>query len=264
MKNDKNSTKGICICLGIIAFLLLCGVILFAAYIYKFEPLSLFAALFQTNANVIWSAINVVATAGVGIATVIVSIKLAKLQEGQAHIEKQQHLLQTEPHILIDSLEVCAAECELTADKKILKTIKGIDYPYYINTLEDNHLTNFSIITVTIINTSEAFARLRFDEAIIKQNDESIIAKYNISTFGAHKNHTMLKRGGSGKIGLLIGNDILSKLSGTQFTLSTYLDNNFNECFRDEQSYHISDVCEERVTFMPLSISKNTFKKIER
>lgn len=264
MKNDKNKYLWICIWLAIIAVLLLCGVILFAAYVYKFDPLSLFSALFQTDANVIWSAINVVATAGVGVATIVVSVKLAKLQEGQAHIEKQQHLLQTEPHILIDSLDVRTAECELTADRKMIKTIKDVDYPYYVNTLEDGNLSNFSIITVTIVNTSEAFARLRFDEAIIKQNDETIIAKYNISTFGAHKNHTMLKQGGSGKIGLLIGNDLLNKLRGTQFTFSTYLDNNFNECFRDEQSYHISDVCEERVTFMPLDISKNTFKKIER
>lgn len=263
MKNNKNPNKGICICLGAIAFLLLCGVILFAAYIYKFDPLSLFAALFQTDANVVWSAINAVATAGVGIATVVVSTKLAKLQEGQAHIEKQQHLLQTEPHILIDSLDVCISEFELTVDQKKLKTIKGIDYPYYTNTLEDGLLTNFSIITVTIINTSEAFARLRFNEAIIKQNDENIIAKYNISTLGVHKSHIMIKRGGSGKIGLLIGNDLLNKLNGTQFTFSTYLDNNFNECFLDEQSYHISYVCEESVTFMPLSIKRNTFKKVE-
>ena len=260
----KNNHRGICIWLGIIAFLLFCGIILFAAYVYKFDPLSSFSTLFQTDANVIWSAINVVATAGVGIATVVVSVKLAKLQEGQAHIEKQQHLLQTEPHILVDSLEICPAECILTEDKKILKTIKGIDYPYYTNILENNNLSNFSIIIVTIVNTSEAFARLRFNEAIIKQNDEQVVAKYNGSTFGAHKNHTMLKQGGSGKIGFLINNKLLSRLRGTYFTISNYLDNNFNECFLFEQSYHISDVCEERVTFMPLTISKNTFQKIER
>lgn len=264
MKNDKNKYLWICIWLAIIAILLLCGVILFAAYVYKFDPLSLFSTLFQTDANVIWSAINVVATAVVGAATVVVSVKLAKLQEGQAHIEKQQYRLQTEPHILIDSLEIHPAECELTADRKTIKTIKDVDYPYYVNTLEDSNLSNSSIITVTIVNTSEAFTRMRFNEAIIKHNDETIIAKYNISTFGAHKNHTMLKQGCSGKIGLLIGNDILNKLRGTQFTISTYLDNNFNECFKDTQSYRIFDVCEERVTFMPLSIRKNTFTKIER
>ena len=260
----KNQNRWICVWLAVIAVFILCGVILFAAYVYKFDPLTPFTQLFQTDADVIWSAINVVATAGVGIATVIVSMRLAKLQEGQAHIEKQQHLLQTEPHILVDSLEIHSAECILTADKKTIKTVNGIDYPYYTNILEKSDLSNFSIITVTIVNTSEAFARLRFNEAIIKQNDEQVVAKYNGSTFGAHKNHTMLKQGSSGKIGLLISNELLSKLRGTHFTISNYLDNNFNECFLDEQSYHISDVCEERVTFMPITISKNTFKKIER
>lgn len=264
MKNIKNNNLGICILLAIIALILLCGVILFAAYVYRFDPLSLFSALFQTDANVIWSAINVVATMGVGIATVVVSIKLAKLQKGQAHIENQQHLLKTEPHILIDSIEINPAECELTADKKMVKTITGVNYPYYTNTLEDISLSNFSIITLSIINTSEAFARLRFHEAIIKHNDEDIVAQYNISTFGAHKNHIMLKKGDSGKIGLLISNELLGKLRGTQLTVSTYLDNNFNECFWDEQSYHIAHVCEEYVTFMPTAVGKNSFKKIER
>lgn len=260
----KNQNKWICIWLAVIAALILCGVILFAAYVYKFDPLTPFTELFQTDANVIWSAINVVATAGVGIATVFVSIKLAKMQEGQARIEEQQHLLQTEPHIFIDSLDVCSTVCELTADKKMIKTIKGVDYPYYVNNLESDHLTNFSVITVTFINTSEAFARLRFDKAIIKHNDDSIVASYNISTFGAHRNHMMLKKEGSGKIGLLIGNELLAKLRGTKLTISVFLDNNFNDCYWNEQSYHISDVCEGNVTFIPHDTSKNVFKKIER
>lgn len=259
----KNQNRWICIWLAVIAILILCGVFLFASYVYKFDPLTPFMELFQTDANVTWSAISVFATAGVGIAAVIVSNKLAKIQQGQARIEKQQHLLQTEPHILIDSLDVCGTACELTADKKMIKTIKGVDYPYYVNNLGSDKLTNFSIIAVTFVNTSEAFARLRFDKAIIKQNDDSVVASYNISTFGTHRNHVMLKKEGSGKIGLLIGNDLLAKLGGTKLTISVFLDNNFNECYWDEQSYYISDVCEGNVTFMPYSISKNVFKKIE-
>ena len=260
----KNQNRGICIWLGIIAFLLLCGVVLFAAYIYKFDPLSLVSVLFQTDANVIWNAINVVATIGVGIATVVVSSKLAKLQEGQAHIEKKQHLLLTEPHILVDSVEVSIAECELTTDRTMIKTIIGVNYPYYVNILESNEFTNFSVITVTFVNTSEAFTRLRFKEAIIKHNDDDIIAKYNGSTFGAHRNHIMLSKEESGKFGLLIGDGLLPKLRGTILTIATFLDNNFNECYVDEQSYFISDVCEEIITFMPYDIGKNVFMKLER
>ena len=151
----KSQNRWICFWLGVIAFLILSGVILFAAYIYKFDPLSPFFELFQADANVFWSAINAIATTGIGIATVFVSIKLAKIQEGQARIEEQQHLLQTEPHILIDSLEVRTAECELTADKKMIKTIKGIDYPYYVNTFDSGRFSNFSVITVTFVNMRE-------------------------------------------------------------------------------------------------------------
>lgn len=83
----KNQNRWVCIWLAVIAVLILCGVILFASYVYKFDPLTTFTELFQTDANVIWSAINVIATAGVGIATVFVSIKLTKIQEVQARIE---------------------------------------------------------------------------------------------------------------------------------------------------------------------------------
>ena len=262
MKSNKNNHLGICICLACIAVLLLCGVILFAAHIYKFDPLSVFCVLFQTDANVIWSAINVIVTAWVGIATIVISSKLAKLQVGQSKMDAEQHRLQTEPHILIDSIEISPAICNYTSDRKRIKTIEGVEYPYYVNTLEDHDFSGSSIMTITVVNTSEAFACLSFDKACIKHNNEEPIAQYNISTFGAHKNHIMLRRDGFGKIGLLINNDLLRTLRGTKLTFSTYLRNNFNERFWDEQHYHISDVCEEMVTFMPYDISKNTFMKI--
>lgn len=263
MKNKMSSNKGICIWLGIIAFLLFCGVLLFAAYVYKFDPLSPFFELFKADAEVFWSALNVLVTMGVGIAMVIVSLKLSKLQATQAYVETQQHLLQTEPHILVDSIDINVANWEMTSDQTKLKTLRNIDYPYYTNAFENDNLTDFSIITITIINTSEAFARLRFNEAIFNNTDENIIAKYNSTTVGVHKHHIMLKRGDSCQIGLLIDNKLLNKLSGVKFTLSTYLDNNFNECFIDEQSYYIFDVCEDKTSFMPSDISKNKFKKIE-
>ena len=118
MVNQKNKSKWICFWLAMIAVLILCGVILFAAFIYKFDPRSPISELFQTDASVIWDAINVFATTGVGIATVAVSVKLQK-------IEKEQHLLQTEPHILIDFLDIRPAEWERTVDKAVNKTIKG-------------------------------------------------------------------------------------------------------------------------------------------
>lgn len=264
MKDKKTKYFWICCWLAIISILLLCGLILFASYVYKFDPLSTFTSLFQTDANVIWDAINVLATIGVGIATIVVSVRLASIQKIQSEIEKEQHQLYTEPHILIDSIEVIQAECELTKDGTQIKTLKNFDFPYYVNTLDDNHISNFSIISVTIVNTSEAFARLRFDEATIKHDENDIIAKYNISTFGAHKNHLMLSKDSSNSFGLLISNDLIPRLRGAKITVASFLDNNFNQCFWDEQSYHIMNVCEEKVTFMPHDTKQNVFKRIER
>ena len=44
----KNQNKWICIWLAVIAFLLLAGVILFAAYVYKFDPLTPFVEIFSS------------------------------------------------------------------------------------------------------------------------------------------------------------------------------------------------------------------------
>ena len=263
MKNRKNSYKAICVWLGIIAALLLCGVILFAAYVYKFDPLSPISELFQADANVIWSAIDVIATAAVGVVTVVISHRLANLQEKQALMEKEQHRLNTEPHILVDAIEIKSVDYELTADGSRIKTIKGIDYPYYSNILENDDLADTVMITITIVNTSEAFARVRFNEAKFKEYNGKAIAEYNISTVGIHENHIMIAKGASGRLGLLISKELIEKIENTEFFISTYLDNNFNDCFKDIQKYHIVGICEEKVSFMVCDMKENSFEKIE-
>lgn len=193
----KNQNRGICIWLGIIAFLLFCVLILFATYIYKFNLISIFIKLFKNYTSFILSFFDTVITALVGIATIFVSIKLAEIQKGQAEIEKRQCQLYTEPHILIDDLTILPAQWETSA--QTIKSISCIDYPYYTNTLSNIYLENISIISVSIVNTSEAFARFRFKEAIIKHSDNKVVAKYNRSTIGEHKNHIMLAKGDTKK-----------------------------------------------------------------
>ena len=61
----KNQNKWICIWLAVIAFLLLAGVVLFAAYVYKFDPLTPFIEIFSFKGDVFWSAANAIAIGSV-------------------------------------------------------------------------------------------------------------------------------------------------------------------------------------------------------
>ena len=261
MKNKNNFS--ICLWLAIIAFLILCGVILFAAYIYKFDPLSMFSDIFSFEANVFWTALNTIGTVAIGVVTILINQGLSKVQEQQSKLQIQQHTLYTEPHILIDSFDVMSTDVVLTSNKKEIKTIKDFDYPYYTNNTEELNFLSFSILAVKFVNTSEAFARLRFDSATIYTPDETI-AEFNMSSFGSHKNHIMLRKGETGVIGLLINNSLIEKINGSSITVRTFLDNNFKDSFRDEQTYHLSRVCEGSVTFLVVDISKNVFERIER
>ncbi len=260
----KSKNRWICIWLAVIAGILFCGLVLFAAYVYKFNLLSPISEIFHADASVVWTALNAIATVVIGIAAFVINKKLESLQEKQVVIVTEQHRLLTEPHILVDNIEKCKAEMELSADGRYLKALKDIDYPYYSNIYEEDALTNVVLITVSIINTSEAFARVRFNEASFKDCQGNFIANYNGTTFGVHKNHLMIKKGETGKIGLLLRNDLLSELQGTKFTISTFLDNNFNECFNDIQHYELSFLCDEKVSFRPCTIEDNSFRKIEK
>lgn len=259
----KNQNKWICFWLGIIAFMLLIGVILFAAYVYKFDPLTPFTEIFSLKGDVFWSAANAIATAAIGIATIFINKGLSKVQEKQAKIELQQKTLYTEPHVLIDSFKVISTGIQLTNNGKEIKAIKDFDYPYFINRAGEFNYNDFSVLSVTFINTSEAFARLRFDSATITRGEE-IIGEFNFSSFGTPKFHIMLRKGESGTIGLLVNNTLLPEINGTFITVRTILDNNFRESYRDEQSYLLSRICEGDVTFIPNDISKNKYELIER
>lgn len=263
MKKDKNKYLWICIWLAIIAILLLCGVILFAAYIYRFDPLTPFVEIFSFKGDVFWSATNALATIGIGVATIFINKRLSSVQEKQAKIELQQKTLYTEPHVLIDSFKVISTGLQLTVNGKEIKAIKNFDYPYFINRAEEFNYNDFSVLSITFVNTSEAFARLRFDSATIIRGEETI-GEFNFSSFGTPKFHIMLRKGESGTIGLLVNNSLLPKINGTFITVRTILDNNFRESFRDQQSYLLSRICEGDVTFIPNDISKNVYELIER
>ena len=261
MKNDKNSNFSICVWLGIISFILLCGVIIFAAYLYKFNPLSMFSHIFCLDKSVGWNALEAMGTIAIGIVTIWLSTKVSKVQKNQAKIQNMQNKLYIEPHILIDSFEILSAEYELNDEKTEIKTLKGIDYPFFTNCKEKLDLKDIYILSVTFVNTSEAFARLRFNEATIINGNETI-GDFNISTFGTHKNHIMLKKGECKKIGLVINSDTRKRLKGSELTVSCFLDNNYNSTFKDEQSYFLTHESDGTISFMPMNLSNNTYKEV--
>lgn len=260
MKDKENFW--ICFWLAVISVTILIGVIVFTAYLYKFEPLSLFSTLFAVDSNVVWVAINSIATIVIGGTTICINSKLSKVQQ-QIAIENKQHLLYTEPHILIDSFEVIPASYQLTSGKEQIKTIMNFYEPYYTNKEEELDFNNFSLLIISFVNTSEAFLRLRFNEATILKSGKRI-AYFNGSSFGIHKDYIMLRRGEAGKIGLVINSALLYQLNHSQITVSTFLDNNFRETYKDSQSYTILDVCEGSVFSMPNDTTKNSFDKVER
>lgn len=259
-KNKDICTKHRCVCIAVC--LNIVSVILVVTCIYKYDLWSFIKVIFQEKFEGVWNVLDVVASTVVGILTVTISSKLSKVQARQSNMEIKQNQLTTEPHILVDNIEVMSAEGELSADKTKFKTINGVDFPYYINIQDNVDLLDSVLIVVSFVNTSEAFARVRFNKLVFKDPEENIIGEYSISTVGVNKNHVMLPKGKSGKIGFVINRNLLSKLEGTRFSISTFLDNNFNECFKDIQNYYISAICEEKVSFMVCDVKENLFEKI--
>lgn len=257
MNDVKKSKFSIVTWLGII----LCGIILFTAYIYKFN-LSSFIYFFHLNESIGWTALETIGTITIGIFTIWISIKVSKIQEDQVKIESLQSRLYTEPHVLIDSFEIISTEYELSNDGKEVKSLKGIDYPFFLNYKENSDSDNIYVLAVTFVNTSEAFARLRFNEAKIFNSNE-IISEFNLSTFGAHKNHIMLNKGGYVKVGLVINSNTRKKLANSEITISCLLDNNYRSTFKDEQSYYLIHESDGIISFMPKDLLKNTYIKIQ-
>lgn len=253
--------------------MLFLGIVLFAAYIYKFDPLTTFTQLFSTDAGVIWSALGVIVTGIIGAITFRINVSLREVQERQADIQDKQadiayrqDQLYSEPHIMLESIKVIDADVEFTEDKRQIKGVKGFDSPYFVNRNENLNFDDLSIVVISFQNTSEAFARLRFKEATITKGAKNAqsIAVFNGSTFGFSTTQVMLNKGESASIGLVIGTSKVSDLHQTEITISTYLDNNFKETYLDTQIYHISGVCEGNVRFMPWNMRKNEFRKIEK
>lgn len=86
---------------------------------------------------------------------------------------KQQHTLYTEPNILIYSFDITTTDFYSQLTKKI-KAIENFDYSYYIDIVGNFDCNNFSISTVTFINTSTAFAQLRLNKVIIARGNYTI------------------------------------------------------------------------------------------
>lgn len=118
-----------------------------------------------------------------------------------------------------------------------------------------------ALISITFINTSEAFARLRFNEATITQGEETI-AKFDLSTFGTHKHHLMLRKNDIGRIGFVINNKSISKIHHVKLTISCLLDNNYNTTYKDEQSYILLNQVDGLFSFMPMDLKQNTYIKL--
>lgn len=243
------------------AVIIVCIIILFTTCIYKFK-LSSFIYFFHLNESIVWTALEAIGTITIGIFTIWISIRVSKIQEVQVKIETLQSRLYTEPHILIDSFEIISTEYELNNDRTEVKSLKGIDYPFFSDCKENYDSDNIYILTVTFVNTSEAFARLRFNEAKIFNSNE-IISEFNLSTFGTHKIHIMLNKGEYAKVGLVINNNIRKKLKDSEITISCLLDNNYSSTFKDEQSYYLMHESDGIISFMPKDLLNNTYIKIQ-
>lgn len=245
--------------LGLYLLFFFCGVIIFAAYLYKFNPLSMFSDIFHLDKGIAWNALEALGTICIGVVTIWLSIKVSKFQENQANIQNKQNMLYIEPHILVDSFVLFSAEYELNNNKTAIKSLKGIDYPFFINCEEK--LNDMYILSVAFVNTSGAFSRLRFNEATIV-NDNKTIGSFNVSTFGTHKNHIMLKKGECKTIGLIINSETKEKLIDSKITISCFLDNNYNSTFKDVQSYIITSESDGMISFMPTKLCDNTYEKV--
>lgn len=267
----KKFFNNVCFWLFFIAIFLLTGVVLFAIYLYKIDLIHLidFRSLLYNEQNVfspelLWSSVEAVATLIGTLAAILIGIFTIKMSKRLQEIEEQQNQLYTEPHALVDNISIQSATFEISEQNKI-KGLQNCNYPFYNNKNDKLDFAPSSLIVLEFINTSEAFARLRFDNAIFR-NGDTIVASFDMSTFGTHPNHIMLPKENireNAKIGLFINNQILSQLRGTTLTISCFLDNNFKHCFRETQSYLISDITDEIVSFYPQDFRNNTYEKIK-
>lgn len=253
MKTSKHKLiNNVCFWLFIISLLVLCAIILFAAYLYKIDIISSLGIkyLFQNkdgvfDMSVFWTAVGAVGAILIGILTVHNSISLYKLQ-------KEQHDLSTIPRIMLKDISVKGnISISTNAAQTVYKTIEGIDYPYYSDIVTPiNSLGNLSMIVVEVINTSEAFAKVSLSNITICKEGEKI-CEFNGSTFGFPNNTLFVDKQKSGKIGLVVDKDVLSKISHSKIEISLFLRNNFEKTYLDTHSYRLISICDDAVTVLP-------------
>ena len=249
--------------LSIIAIGIIIGVISFLIYLYKIELIK-FADLrvFITNNDgyydmqIFWSAISAMIALGVGIVTLSLNKKLKDIQATQIAIQKEQADLHTIPHIMIDSVTYEKTKLEPNRDRTKYKTLENVDYPFFNNTVDEIDFDNMVLLKMSLVNTSEAFARIRLSKMKIEK-DSTIIATFNGSTFGEHNHHAFLKKDSQTTIGFVVNQSLLSNLDHATVTASFLLDNNFDKTYKQTQTITFISVSDDYITFMQTTSEQN-------
>lgn len=263
--------QNVCFWLCVIAILLFVGVVLFGVFLHQKSFITLidFKSLFCNSEGafdsaIFWSAISAIAAIIAAIIAYIIGKKTIEISNKVANIEHEQSRLYTEPHTIVNAISVQSVVWSTSADGKKIKTIKDCNFPYYTELTSTSDLNDLVMLKIDFINTSEAFARLRFNEAEFKEQ-EKIIAKFNMSTMGTHANHIIVPINSSqsvSSIGLILHKESIKSLRGTALKLSCYLDNNFNSCYLETQNYLVADITDDFVSYYPINYNENRYEKI--
>lgn len=265
MKTSKhNLINNVCFWLFIISLLLLSAIILFAVYLYKIDIISSLGIknLFENkdgtfDMGIFWTAIGAVGAILIGVFTVKNSISLYKLQ-------KEQHDLTTIPRIMLKDISIKEdISISTNAAHTVYKTIEGIDYPYYSDTITPiNSFGNLAMIVAEIINTSEAFSKVYLSNVTICKDGEKI-CEFNGSTFGFPNNTLFVDKHESGKIGLVVDKSVLSKISHSEMKIALFLRNNFDKTYIDTHTYCLLSICDDAVTVYPKKDPNNGLAEVK-
>lgn len=268
-KKCKNIFNNICFWLFIISTILLFLAILFCIYLFKINAIHLIDfrnLIFDDNnkfsPNLFWTSLSALGTLLGTIAAIIIGIYTLKLNNKLHEIENTQLRLYTEPHVMLNSISISRVDFETSIDNSKIKGIAKFPYPYYSELKSPPNLASSVLIVLDVVNTSFAFARLRFDSAKFTDNNQICLAEYNLSTIGTHINHIMLPTNNfdsSAKLGLIIDSKNINLLAGSKLTLSYFLDNNFGDHFKEVQHQYITDITDDIVSFYPCDFKNNEF-----
>ena len=208
----------------------------------------------NSNITSFWDAVSAIANIVIGFSTITLNHKIHIMQA-------RQNKLYMEPHAILNNIYIKTIEPELSNSGKEFKSIKDFDYPFYIDKNDDLDIKNSVLIVLKFINTSEAFARLRFVSATFQ--NQNLVASYGFDTIGTHINHIVLSKDHNDtppQIGLLINSKRIPLLIGTKISLSFFFKNNFGDCYKETQHYFISHLVDESVSFYPCNFQENSFE----